>query len=59
MHITFKFLKPAAGALALTLLVMAPVGGCGGHRVARLGAEAPSTMSVTSSAQFEVGHTVK
>ncbi len=60
MHITSNSLKPAAGALALTLFIMAPsMGGCGGHRVARLGADAPSTMSLTSSAQFEVGNTPK
>jgi hypothetical protein len=60
MHITSKSLKPAAGALALTLFIMAPsMGGCGGHRVAKLVGAAPSTMSVTTSAQFEVGNTPK
>ncbi len=58
MHITSKFLKPAAGALALTLALMGPMGGCG-HRPIRAAAEAPSTMSATSSAQFQVGHAVK
>jgi hypothetical protein len=58
IHITSRTLKPAAGALALTLAIMGPVGGCG-HRPIRAAAEAPSTISVTSSAQFEVGNTVK
>jgi hypothetical protein len=59
MHITYKSLKPVAGALALTLFAMVPsMGGCGGRHV-RADAAAPSTMSVTSSAQFEVGNAVK
>lgn len=58
MHITSTSLKPAAGALGLALLVgVGSMGGCGGRP--RAAAAEPSTMSVTSSAQFEAGNTVK
>jgi hypothetical protein len=58
MHITSKSLKPAAGALALALLIAPSMGGCGGRHV-RADAAAPNTTSVSSSAQFEVGNTIK
>jgi hypothetical protein len=59
IHITSKSLKPAAGALGLALLIgVGSMGGCG-HRPIRAAAAEPSTISVTSSAQFEAGHTVK
>jgi hypothetical protein len=55
MHITSKFLKPAVGALGVAFLIGPTMGACGHHAVSTKELVSMSP----SSAQFEIGHTVK
>jgi hypothetical protein len=57
MHSTSTSLKLAVGALAVASAIFG-LTGCGSHAKQKL-LDAPTTMSGSSSAQFDAGHTVE